>query len=87
MTAIKFNSRWKEELVAKSEEGSLVFEYTMGVYHVYFPTQETWLNLAPEWAKPKWTTYLEECKKWCAKNNIPITIVENGTVYEDKNSR
>ncbi|MBF4506026.1 hypothetical protein IRZ83_05040 [Flavobacterium sp. JLP] len=87
MATIKFNSRWKEELVATSEEGSLVFEFTMGEYNVYFPTKDVWQTSAPEWAKQKWATYLDECKIWCTENNIPITIVDNGTVYEDKNSR
>jgi hypothetical protein len=86
MTTIKFNSRWKEELVATSNEGSLVFEFTMGKYNVYFPTQHAWKTSAPEWAKQKWAIYLDECKKWCAENNIPITIVDDGIVYEDKNS-
>ena len=88
MSVIKFNTRWKEELVATSEEGSLVFEFTMGIYNVYFPSQSAWLAKAPEWAKQKWETYLEECKKWCVENNnIPITIVNDGLIYEEKNSR
>ena len=87
MASIKFNTRWKEELVATSKEGSLVFEFTMGKFNVYFPTQDAWQTSAPEWAKQKWTIYLVECKKWCAENNIPITIVDDGIVYEDKISR
>ena len=85
MSIIKFNPRWKEELVATSEEGSLVFELTMGKYRVYFPSENAWSTSVPNWAKDKWETYLKECEKWCVENNIPITIVDNGVVYEDKN--
>jgi hypothetical protein len=56
----------------------------MGKYHVYFPGGERWLNTAPEWAKSKWPLYLEECTKWCNENRIPITIVDDGYVYEEK---
>jgi len=87
MSVIVFNPRWKEELVATSDEGSLIFELTMGVYHVYFPSQSAWLTSAPEWAKQKREIYLTECEKWCTNNNIPITIVDHGTVYEERNSR
>lgn len=85
--SIKFNTRWKEELVATSNEGSLVFEFTMGKFHVYFPSEEMWLKSTPAWAKQKWKIYLTECEKWCAENNIPITIVDDGFVYEITNNR
>ena len=83
MSGIAINPRWKEELVATSDEGALVFEFTMGVHHVYFPSESAWLNSAPHWAKQKWKTYFKACDKWCEDNNIPITIVDDGSVYED----
>jgi len=86
MSKIHFNPRWREELVATSKEGTLIFELTMGKYHVYFPGQTIWLTSVPEWAKPKWQTYLEACQDWCAQNKIPITIVDNALVYEEKSS-
>jgi hypothetical protein len=81
---IEFTPRWKEELVATSQEGILIFEFTMGKNHVYFPSQNKWMDDAPAWAKDKWNEYLNECKKWCSANNIPITIVDNGWMYEEK---
>jgi hypothetical protein len=87
MPGIKFSPRWREELVATSEEGTLVFELTMGTYHVYFPSKTIWKNSVPGWALPQWETYFEACKEWCERNNIPMSIVENGLVYEEKHIR
>jgi hypothetical protein len=84
MLNIDFTHRWREELVAKSEAGTLIFEVTMGSYHVYFPTEETWLKSTPEWAKPQWNDFYEACHAWCRSNHIPITVVENALVYEER---
>lgn len=87
MYTINFNPRWREELVATSIDGILIFEITMGKYHVYFPDEALWLKSVPEWAKDKWNIYLEACKLWCSQNAIPISVVENGFVYEERNKR
>jgi len=84
MLKIEFTPRWKEELVAKSQEGTLIFELTMGKDHVYFPSHIKWMDSAPEWAKDKWKEYFDGCSKWCSANNIPISVVENGWMYEEK---
>jgi hypothetical protein len=81
---IHFNPRWREELVASSDEGVLILELTMGKYHVYFPSQNKWKESAPEWAKEKWEVYLTATRNWCSQNNIPISVVDNGLVYEEK---
>jgi RimJ/RimL family protein N-acetyltransferase len=51
MNQIKFNPRWKEELVTVSDEGILIFELSMGTLHVYFPDEEKWLASVPDWLK------------------------------------
>lgn len=84
MSMIHFNPRWREELVATSENGILIFELTMGTYHVYFPTEAKWRESVPEWAKSQWELYLNQCQQWCVQNNIPLTVVENALVYEEK---
>jgi hypothetical protein len=84
MQEIKFNPRWKEELVATSQEGVLIFEITMGKLHVYFPDETRWKNQVPEWAKMKWKIYLDACEKWCLVNTIPMDIVPDAHVYEEK---
>ncbi len=84
MTIIRFSPRWKEELVAASDEGTLIFELTMGKYHVYFPDQQKWLASVPAWAKDKWELYHDQCRRWCEQNRIPFTVAENTFVYEEK---
>lgn len=84
MNIIRFNPRWKEELVAYSKEGTLIFEFTMGVDHVYFPDKEKWENDAPAWAKNKWEEYRESCELWCKNNRVPMTITGNTFMYEEK---
>lgn len=84
MATIHFAPRWKEEIVASSSEGKLVFEFTMGRDHVYFPAKEMWEQSAPAWAKEKWELYFTECSRWCTNNGVPITLVDNGYMYEEK---
>ncbi len=85
MNIIRFSPRWKEELVATSDEGKLVFELTMGKYHVYFPDKTLWQASVPGWAIDKWELYHEQCSRWCNQNNIPFTVAHNTFVYEEKN--
>ena len=47
MNQIKFNPRWKEELVAVSDEGVLILEIAMGTLHVYFPDEKGGWLLCP----------------------------------------
>ncbi len=84
MSKISFSPRWREELVATCDEGTLIFELTMGTYHVYFPSEQRWQNAVPVWAKNKWKEFYEECSKWCSANKIPISIVNDAIVYEEK---
>ncbi len=84
MLKIEFTPRWREELVATCEEGVLIFELTMGKNHVYFPSESTWINSVPHWAKEKWKIFQKACTEWCSRNCIPISIVDNALVYEEK---
>ncbi len=76
-------ARWKEELVCKGAEGSLVFEMTMGVPHVYFPTPEKWLTEAPAWAKGKRDEILEAIDAFCKRSGVPLTIDDKAWVGVD----
>jgi hypothetical protein len=84
MLRIEFSPRWREELVASCSEGVLIFELTMGQNHVYFPSESKWIVSVPPWATDKWKLFFEECKMWCSGNGIPISIVDNALVYEEK---
>lgn len=84
MELITFQPRWREELVAKSSNGILVFELTMGTPHVYFPDQECWKKEVPNWALPLWEEYKNAAEKWCVANRTPISIVDNALVYAEK---
>ncbi len=81
---ISFAPRWREELVATSGEGVLIFELTMGKLHVYFPDKNRWEATVPAWAKEQWAVYKTACEDWCRANSIPITIADNALVYEEK---
>ncbi|MBX2940673.1 MAG: hypothetical protein KF880_11440 [Ferruginibacter sp.] len=82
--SIQFQPRWKEELLATSKDGVLVFELTMGKLQVYFPDRDMWLARVPAWAKDQWEVYHNACERWCAQQGIPFTVVSNGFVYELK---
>jgi hypothetical protein len=83
MPHIEFKPRWREELEAISPEGKLVFEFTIGRFHVYFPDQLRWRALAPAWAKDQWQTYYSACQRWCHQNRYPITVVADANFYEE----
>lgn len=84
MSYIHFNPRWREELVATSTDGILIFELTMGTMHVYFPDETKWNADAPAWAKDKWQQYVTACSEWAKNNRIPISITDNALFYEEK---
>jgi hypothetical protein len=84
MGPIEFRPRWREELEAISQAGKLVFELTMGRYHVYFPDQARWSALAPPWALDHWQTYHNACQAWCRQNRIPMTLTPDAHFYEEK---
>lgn len=84
MDSIEINARWREEVVASSSEGKLVFEFTMGREHLYFPSEARWLELAPAWARNKWQDYRQACELWCQKYRYPISIVSDAHFYEEK---
>ena len=84
MGPIKFNPRWREELVAVSDQGVLILEIAMGTLHVYFPDEAKWLTSAPDWARPHWQVYRDACTQWCKENRIPISLVNNTFIYEEK---
>ncbi len=81
MVPIGWQPRWREELVATTAEGQLVFELTMGSLHVYFPDEATWLRSVPPWATAQYEDYRSSCERWCAGQGIPFTVVDNALVY------
>jgi hypothetical protein len=84
MNHIEINARWREEVVASASEGNLVFEFTMGQEHLFFPSEARWLELAPAWAKDKWQLYRDACQRWCEQHRYPISIVSDTHFYEEK---
>ena len=76
----EFEMKWKEDLYCKAKEGTLIFEITMGVYHVYFPTESKWNKDAPEWARHQYANVLTELRAWCEEKNIPLSLVDNGSI-------
>jgi hypothetical protein len=83
VSALRFSPRWREEIVATSSEGKLVFEFTMGKEHVYFPDEARWAAQAPAWARGQWQQYRDECEKWCRANRVPFTLTGDAHMYEE----
>jgi hypothetical protein len=84
VSTINFSAQWREELVATCVEGILVFELTMGTYHVYFPTEPRWVTQVPSWATDRWQEFLTACEQWCASERMPISIVGDAHVTTRK---
>jgi len=79
---IRFEPRWKEELVCTLNDRSVVIELTMGTLTVYLPSERKWEASAPEWAKRDWGRFREELAAWCAQQNIPLQIDDGAWVSE-----
>lgn len=84
LAPISFHPRWREELVASSSQGKLVFELTMGTMHVYFPDESRWLATSPGWAREQWRRYHDACEQWSQANRIPFTVTSDAHLYEER---
>jgi hypothetical protein len=78
---IRFQPRWKEELVCSSPLGSFILEMPMGVVTVYFPTEAVWPARAPGWAAPHWRGIFSQLQSWCDANQIPLRVEATAQVY------
>jgi len=83
VAAYDFEPRWKEELVCAGPAGRLVFELTMGVPTVYFPTEEAWVKQAPPWAQSRRDEILAALRAWCG-SRTPVVIDATAGVSEDR---
>jgi hypothetical protein len=86
MTAIskvRFQPRWKEELVCTMDGKPFVVELTMGILTVYFPDQSKWEASAPDWAKHQWARVREDLATWCEQQKIPLVIQNHAWVSFD----
>ncbi|MEW6118999.1 MAG: hypothetical protein AB1593_02790 [Pseudomonadota bacterium] len=78
---LRFQPRWKEELVCTCEQGSFVLGMPMGVPSVDFPTEETWQREAPAWARPYWASIRNQLAGWCESQGLPLHVGPFGHVY------
>jgi hypothetical protein len=76
VSTYQFQEKWKEQLVCRCAEGQIVFEMTMGIPAVYFPTEKRWneIVVAPHWASQKRAEILAELTEWCARKNLPLHV-------------
>lgn len=80
-TTFQFRPRWKEELVVTGPGGVFVLELPIGVYSAWLPTQQVWINKAPEWARDFWPVLEAELAEWCKKNKAKLYIDETAFVF------
>jgi hypothetical protein len=80
-STFQFRPRWKEELVVTGPGGVFVLGLPMGVYSACLPTQEVWINTAPEWAKDLWPVLEAESAEWCKNNKAKLHIDETAFVF------
>jgi hypothetical protein len=78
-----FQPRWKEELVCRSALGTFILEMPMGIVSVYVPTESSWKQRAPAWARNHWDTVYVQLQAWCRANKIPLHIDESAGVYTE----
>ncbi len=76
-----FQPRWKEELVVTTERGAFVLELTMGVPHVFLPTEDEWRRRAPYWAAGLWPVLQFELRDWCRQHDVRFEIEPSADVY------
>jgi hypothetical protein len=80
-----FHPRWKEELVCTSAAGILGLEYPMGGRPItYLPTEESWRNRAPEWARDLWFAMKGDLEAWCTETGTRLVISETADIYSTR---
>lgn len=77
---IRYEPRWKEMLDGFYGKHKFVVELTMGRLHVYFPTEATWKQTAPDWAKDLWDQAQREASEWSREQGIRFDIDETAWV-------
>lgn len=77
----KFQPRWKEELTCRLEDKEFVLEFPMGVPTVYFPTEDKWSEVSPQWALGHWSVLLSQLRLWCSANDVKFVVDATSNVY------
>jgi hypothetical protein len=60
--------------------GDFAVELTMGVLHVYFPDEAKWKRDVPALLQEKWPEVVDELRRWCEKQKIPLSIVSDAWI-------
>jgi hypothetical protein len=76
-----FLPRWKEELVVTGPGGSFILDLPMGILSAYLPSEATWCEAAPAWARDLWPALHSDLEAWCAFNNARLYVEDNASVY------
>ncbi|EEA00729.1 hypothetical protein BH160DRAFT_3974 [Burkholderia sp. H160] len=53
----------------------------MGVPSVYIPTEPAWLDLAPTWARPYWSSVYVQLATWCASHGFPLHVDSSASIF------
>ncbi len=83
--SIRYQPRWKEMFDGFLGDHRFTIEITMGVLHVYFPTEETWERSAPPWAQSMWACARDSAIQWADDNSIPFDIDHAAWVEFEEN--
>lgn len=75
-----YYEKWKEEFVCEYKNHKFTCEMTMGVIHIYFPTEEVWNRDAPNWAQGIYPEAQKAMVEWAEKNKTPYTIESNAWI-------
>ena len=78
---IYYHAAWRETLIGSFEEHHFHAELTMGKLQVYFPSEQKWNKISPEWAAGLWEYAVNGARVWCEKEKIPFSIDDNGWFY------
>jgi hypothetical protein len=81
MNTFQFEPRWKEELVCRSPGGSFVLELPMGILSAYLPTEDSWQEKSPPWARDLWPVLKLELEAWCKANKARLFIDASAGVF------
>ncbi|MBD9478106.1 hypothetical protein [Pseudoxanthomonas sp. PXM02] len=74
MAQFQFQPKWKEKLVCSHPAGSFSLDMPMGVVSVILPSEASWPQHSPPWARSLWPQLHAELSAWCASNNIPLHV-------------
>lgn len=82
----RIHVRWKEEVVWEGDGLRLIFEFTMGVAHIYLPTFERWQAQDATVTRALYDRVIADMAAFAKRERVPLTVDDRAWVSVERTS-